>query len=138
MPPALELYSNLKAGALASLEARTKLKKKKTSKVEGLFKQVSKCTKLLSENPRHPGLQTHHFTSIEHPYNRNGKVSEAYVQQHTPSAYRVLWCYGTEQSNDNDYRCYVSSVARPTQAGLGNTSKNEKMGASSETHLDSR
>lgn len=69
----------------------------KSSKQEGLFKQVAKAVQLLQENPRHPGLGTHEFTSLEHPYDPDGKVFEAYAQNHTPGAYRVFWCYGPEQ-----------------------------------------
>lgn len=54
-------------------------------------KAIDKTLKFLS-NPRHPGLQTHAFTSLEGP---NGeKVFEAYAQQNTPAAYRVFWHYG--------------------------------------------
>ena len=48
----------------------------------------------LLENPRHPGLQTHEYHSKEHPYDSAGKVFEAYVQNQTPGAYRLFWCYG--------------------------------------------
>jgi hypothetical protein len=53
---------------------------------------------LLAENPRHPGLQTHEFRSLEHPFNPNDKVFEAYAQNRTPGAYRVFWCYGPANS----------------------------------------
>ena len=62
--------------------------------MEGLFKQVHKTLQLLRGNPRHPGLQTHEYHSLEHPYDPQGKVFEAYAQQKTPGAYRVFWCYG--------------------------------------------
>jgi len=52
--------------------------------------------RLLHENPRHPGLQTHAFHSLEHPFDPAGKVFEAYAQNRTPGAYRVFWCYGPE------------------------------------------
>lgn len=88
------IYQSLLRAAAESLEARRKKGKSKSSKAEGLFKQVDKCIRFLSENPRHPGLQTHHFTSIAHPHDPKGKVFEAYVQNRTPGAYRVFWCYG--------------------------------------------
>lgn len=87
-------FGKLQAAAAASLEARAKNKKSKASKAEGLFKQVEKCVRLLLENPKHPGLNTHEFTSIEHPRDPKGKVFEAYVQNSTPGAYRLFWCYG--------------------------------------------
>jgi hypothetical protein len=46
----------------------------------------------METNLRHPSLNAHKFTSIKGP-NRE-KVSEAYAQQNTPSAYRIFWYYG--------------------------------------------
>jgi len=31
-----------------------------------------------------------------HPFDPQAKVFEAYVQNRTPGAYRVFWCYGPE------------------------------------------
>jgi len=87
-------YRALQAAALASLQNRQKNKKAKASKAEGLFKQVEKCVRFLLENPKHPSLNTHEYDSIEHPYDKKGKVFEAYVQNRTPGAYRLFWCYG--------------------------------------------
>jgi hypothetical protein len=95
---AAEVYSDLKSEAEAALKSRKKSQKRKSSKQEGLFKQVKKCIDQLLENPRHPGLNTHEFKSQPNPYNKDEKVFEAYVQQNTSAAYRVFWCYGPEQS----------------------------------------
>ena len=92
-------FSDLQAAAKAGLEAHKRVKKTKTSKQEGLFKQVLKCIDLLAANPRHPGLQTHAYSSIAHPYKPNEKVFEAYVQHRTPAAYRVFWCYGPNKGD---------------------------------------
>lgn len=62
-----------------------------------LVKQIKKTLGLLHTNPRHPSLQTHVFHSLENPYNPRDKVFEAYVQQHTPAAYRLFWCYGSQK-----------------------------------------
>jgi hypothetical protein len=56
---------------------------------------VKKTLEFLSENPRHPGLQTHPFSSVEGP--KGEKVFEAYAQQNTPAAYRVFWYYGSKR-----------------------------------------
>ncbi len=56
------------------------------------FKAVSKALKLLADNPRHPGLQTHAYTSLSGP--QGEKVFEAYAEQGTPAAYRIFFCYG--------------------------------------------
>ena len=93
---AKETYDELKAKAKARREARMKKKIKKSSRDEGLFKQVAKTVSLLSQNPRHPGLNTHEYDSIENPHDRKKKVFEAYAQNRTPGAYRVFWCYGPD------------------------------------------
>jgi len=63
----------------------------------GLIKQIKKTLSFLQTNLRHPSLQTHVFRSWAHPYRSGEKVFVAYVQQHTPSAYRLFWCYGPEK-----------------------------------------
>jgi len=89
-------YARLKAKAETALDARRQKAHTKSSRDEGLFKQVHKCVSLLAENPRHPGLQTHDYHSLAHPFHPQEKVFEAYVQNRTPGAYRVFWCYGPE------------------------------------------
>jgi hypothetical protein len=93
-PEAKAAYDALKAQAKASLAARLKRAKAKSSKAEGLFKQVHKTVALLASNPKHPGLQTHEYRSLPHPYEPAAKVFEAYAQNQTSAAYRVFWCYG--------------------------------------------
>ena len=91
-------FNELEAAARKSLEKRQKSQKAKASKQEGLFKQVLKCVELLQENPRHVELKTHEYRSIENPYDPDTKVFEAYVQNRTPGAYRVFWCYGPKKN----------------------------------------
>ncbi len=91
---AAKSYAEIRDRALTAAEARKQRGEKKTGKAEGLFKQIVKCADLLGSNPRHAGLQTHEFHSIEHPYKPGEKVFEAYVQNRTPGAYRLFWCYG--------------------------------------------
>lgn len=55
-------------------------------------KAVQKALQFLKHNPRHPGLQTHKFTSMKGP--NGGDVFESYAEQDTPAAYRVFWYYG--------------------------------------------
>ncbi len=46
----------------------------------------------LQNNPRHPGLNTHKYSSKRGP---NGEdVFEAYAENNTPGAYRIFWHYG--------------------------------------------
>jgi hypothetical protein len=94
MPEAKTAYDDLKSKAEASLVSRQKKRKTKSSRDEGLFKQVYKTVALLASNPKHPGLQTHDYHSLLHPYDPKQKIFEAYAQNQTPSAYRVFWCYG--------------------------------------------
>lgn len=93
-----EKYSALRAEAEKIQRIRKRKRKKKSSKQEGLFKQIHKTVTLLATNPRHPGLKTHQYDSIENPYDKEQKVFEAYAQNKTPSAYRVFWCYGPQKS----------------------------------------
>ncbi len=60
------------------------------------YKAVVKTVRLLSDNPRHPGLSTHEFTTLKGPMGE--KVFEAYAEQKTPAAYRVFWYYGPGNS----------------------------------------
>ncbi len=91
-------YEELELAAKKSLDNREKNKKAKASPVEGVFKQVDKCLEYLKNNPRHPGLKTHQFDSLVHPYDQKNKVFEAYVQNNTPGAYRIFFCYGPNKN----------------------------------------
>ena len=64
---------------------------------EGLVKQIKKSLAYLQNNPKHPSLQTHPYSSIENPLNPKEKVFEAYAQNNTPGAYRIFWCYGPKK-----------------------------------------
>jgi len=69
----------------------------KTDKgLEKRLRAVRKTLRFLSENPRHPSLRTHEFTSLKGP--QGEKVFEAYAEQSTPAAYRVFWYYGPEEN----------------------------------------
>jgi hypothetical protein len=60
------------------------------------YKAVKKAIQFLSQNPRHPGLMTHEFTSLKGP--KGEKVFEAYAEQATPAAYRIFWYYGSKEN----------------------------------------
>ena len=93
-PGALEQYRLLEAHAARIATKRKKTGKRKTSRQEGLFAQVQKALRWLRTNPRHPGLRTHEYESLPHPFDPKERVFEAYAQQKTPGAYRIFWCYG--------------------------------------------
>ncbi len=84
----------VEAKAHQEFENRQKRKKRKSTKAEGVFKQIVKTIDLLRSNPKHPGLQTHEYHALEHPFDSSAKVFEAYAQHKTPGAYRIFWCYG--------------------------------------------
>ena len=61
------------------------------------YNAVKKALKLLSENPRHPSLQTHQYYSIFGPDRK--KIFAAYAEQSTPAAYRIFFYYGPKRGN---------------------------------------
>ena len=76
--------------------AKQTLKKLKRDSGSGKrYKAVRKTLKLLAENPRYPGLQTHQYHSISGPHGE--KIFEAYAEQKTPAAYRVFFYYGSRK-----------------------------------------
>lgn len=79
--------------ALKSIAGQGQSGKKKTGRQAGLFKQVCKALKYLQTNPRHPGLRTHKYESVNDPTGQNRELFEAYVQNQTPGAYRIFWYY---------------------------------------------
>lgn len=73
-----------------AVENYTELEKNKSK--DKRFKAVRKALGYLQTNPRHPGLNTHKYTSIS---GLNGEeVFEAYAENKTPAAYRIFWHYG--------------------------------------------
>ena len=59
---------------------------------EKKFAKVRKTLGIMQTNMKTPGLQTHEYDAIT---GVNGeRVWEAYVENNTPSAYRVFWHYG--------------------------------------------
>ena len=76
-------------------ELQRKVKSDKaTSKDEKLYKQLGKAMRLLSENPRHPGLRTHEIDALTARYGI--KVWESYLENNTPGAGRMFWVYGPD------------------------------------------
>jgi hypothetical protein len=78
----------------ASIETLDELKY--DSSLKKRYNAVKKALKFLSDNPRHPSLQTHQYYSILGP---NGeKIFELYAEQNTPGAYRIFFYYGPQRS----------------------------------------
>ena len=59
------------------------------------FKAVRKALGYLESNPRHPGLNTHKFSSLQGPSGE--EVFEAYAENNTSTAYRIFWYYGPDK-----------------------------------------
>ncbi|MBI3555778.1 MAG: hypothetical protein HY074_05915 [Deltaproteobacteria bacterium] len=60
--------------------------------LEKRLKAVRKALGYLEVNPRHPGLNTHKYSSL---VGENGEeVFEAYAENKTAAAYRIFWHYG--------------------------------------------
>ena len=76
--------------------------------LEGVFKQVRKTLGYLETNIRYKSLQTHEFESLSRRYGK--KVFEAYVQQNTPSAYRIFWHYGPDETDKNGIRIAIITI----------------------------
>lgn len=83
------LFTETANNALDGLEKNKALEKR--------CKAVKKALGYLQTNPRHPGLNTHKYSSLA---GLNGEdVFEAYAENNTPSAYRIFWHYGPGKSN---------------------------------------
>ena len=60
-----------------------------------LHKKIGKALYLLSQNPRHPGLESHEIASLSKRYGM--KVWQSYLENRTPAAGRIFWVYGPSQ-----------------------------------------
>lgn len=65
--------------------------------LEKRLKAVNKALGYLEVNPKHPGLNTHEFTSLTKQYGI--KIYEAYAENNTPAAYRIFWYYGPNKKS---------------------------------------
>ena len=73
--------------------AREKIRKlKKDRNLAKRYKAVKEALKKLQKNPRHPGLQTHQYQTLQGP--KGEKIFEAYAENKTPAAYRIFFYYG--------------------------------------------
>ena len=82
------LFTDQADADLRSLEVDAGLAKR--------LKAVRKALAWLETNPRHPGLNTHKFSSLKGPGGE--EVFEAYVENKTPAAWRVFWYYGPDRN----------------------------------------
>jgi hypothetical protein len=78
---------------------RLKYKNNSISKNElKLFKLFYKATHLLSINPKHNSLNSHEINTLTIRFSKKTgykcRVWQSYLQNNTPSAGRLYWCYG--------------------------------------------
>ncbi len=96
-PDAYHQYNQIKKAAIKAEGTRRKKGGTKSSKQEGLFKQVHKAISYLENNPRHRSLQTHKYGTVIDPAGKKRDSFEAYCQNDAPGAYRIFWCYGPDK-----------------------------------------
>ena len=75
---------------------------------KGVLKQVQKTLGYLEINLRQKSLQTHEYHTLTKAYGI--KVFEAYVQQKTPSAYRVFFHYGPDEVDSKGKRIPIITI----------------------------
>lgn len=56
------------------------------------LKKVRKALGFLETNPKHPGLNSHKYTSVKS--SDGADVWDSYVENNTPGAWRIFWRYG--------------------------------------------
>lgn len=78
-------------------EANTNLRALEEDKgLQKRLKAVRKALGYLEVNPRHPGLNTHKYSSL---IGENGEeIFEAYAENQTTAAYRIFWHYGPDKN----------------------------------------
>ena len=89
VPEMAALWDRLKSGNADGTARREEQK---------LYRKLGKAMKLLSENPRHPGLRSHEISALTRRYG-GIKVWESYLENNTPGAGRIFWVYGPEKND---------------------------------------
>ncbi len=87
MPPFRLEFTNEAEAVLSDLSASAQYQKK--------LDKVRRTLGRIQRNPRHPGLNSHECDSIDGLAGE--EVWEGYVEDRTPSAWRVFWHYGPAQ-----------------------------------------
>ena len=75
-----------------SAKATLKALEAGTASDRAKLKKVRKALALLEQDPRYQGLHSHQYESF--PVDTDVKVWDSYVENHTPSAWRIFWHYG--------------------------------------------
>jgi hypothetical protein len=84
-PPFTLIYQSEAENVLMDLQSRQQYALK--------LKKVRKALRRLEQaGPRHPGLHSHSYQSVRGP--GGATLWESYVENRTPSAWRIWWIYG--------------------------------------------
>lgn len=73
-------------------EAKRVMKELESPSYRTKLKKVRKALGFLETNPRHPGLNSHKYTSVKSA--DGSDVWDSYVENNTPGAWRIFWQYG--------------------------------------------
>ncbi len=74
-------------------EAETVIKDPRSPRYKTKLKKVRKALRLLQNpGPKHPGLNSHRYQSVPGP--GGAALWESYVENKTPSAWRIWWIFG--------------------------------------------
>ena len=73
-------------------EARDVLQQLEQAQYAKKLAKVRKALGLLQRDPTYPGLHSHKYRSIHGSAGED--VWDSYVENHTPSAWRIFWHYG--------------------------------------------
>ena len=88
-PPFHLLYTREAERVLDDLRAKKQYEVK--------LKKVRNALRLLQDaGPRHPGLHSHDYQSVPGP--GGATLWESYMENKTPSAWRVWWIYGPDDA----------------------------------------
>lgn len=80
-------FSREAKSVLGDLEGQRQYEKK--------LRKVRRTLARIEDNPRHPGLNSHKYSSLSGP---NGEeVWDSYVENRTSGAWRIFWHYGPDQ-----------------------------------------
>jgi hypothetical protein len=80
------VFTNEARSVLNNLASQPQYEKK--------LRKVRKALAFLENDPRHPGLNSHKYTSLRGEAGQD--VWDSYVENHTPGAWRIFWHYGPD------------------------------------------
>lgn len=73
------------------------------------LKKVQRALARLEQDPRHPGLHSHQYENF--PGLLKAKVWDSYVENKTPSAWRIFWMYGPNEFRDGKEVAVITVLA---------------------------